>query len=143
MVSVVYVYAEDVIQFHQLLLVGCLRWRRHNHHHCVCVQSNCEQVCALRWSASCVVELWVGNCRWHQQHKHTLPHRHLKVKSVPGEGFGSWPEMQVTLVKISWMLEFFFFLVLYPGQNNLQSPFLNENNNFARADQCCKNCLAY
>ena len=33
----------------------------------VCVRSNCKQVCAL---VSCVMELWVGNCRWHHHHKH-------------------------------------------------------------------------
>ena len=62
-------------------VVKCLRWCRHNYHHFVCVQSHCKQVCALHWSASCIVELWVGNCRWCHQHKHTLPHRDLKVKS--------------------------------------------------------------
>ena len=77
----VYVYADDVIQFHQPLIMRCLRWHRHNHHHCVCVQSKWEQLCVLPWSASCIVELWV-NCRWRHQHKHTLPHRDLKVKIV-------------------------------------------------------------
>ena len=78
----VYVYADDVIRFHHPLVVRCLRWRRHNHRHSVCVQSDCKQVCALSWSASFVVELWVGNCRWRHQHKHTLPRQDLKVKSV-------------------------------------------------------------
>ena len=29
---------------HQPLVVRCLRWCRHNYHHCVCVQSDSEQV---------------------------------------------------------------------------------------------------
>ena len=35
----------------------------------------------VSWSAICVVELWVGKCRWHHQHKHTLAHWNLKVKT--------------------------------------------------------------